>query len=285
MKRFFAVFTVALMAAACAGSAAPTSSGSPRSETDVRLRILDSLHGAVSFCGPPVAIVPTPETVREEFRSFKTQRTVYRAVLAHEGVKGGHLSTGEMIRLLRVFHQIEAIQLRRVEDTYAFRAYTSGEAYDHLVSGIVDASGGVTVQHRTIGRQNCPICLARTAAIGTPGGPVPVTRIHAGMTVWSTNRSGRRIRAVVLETRRRRATGELLRFGLADGRAVPVSPGHPTESGRLVGDLVVGDPLDGSTIEAITPIAYDGFTYDLLPSGPTHTYFANGVLLGSTLGG
>ena len=26
-----------------------------------------------------------------------------------------------------------------------------------------------------------------------------------------------------------------------------------------------------------------GFTFDLLPSGPTGTYFANGVLLGSTL--
>ena len=34
----------------------------------------------------------------------------------------------------------------------------------------------------------------------------------------------------------------------------------------------------------VVPIPYAGrFTYDLLPSGPTGAYFANGVLLGSTL--
>ena len=283
MKRFFAVLTVTLMAAACAGGAAPTSSGSPRSETDVRLRVLDALHGAVSFCGPPVAIAPTPATIRDEFRSFKRQRALYRAVLAHEGFKGGHLSTAEMQRALEVFHQIESIRLRRAGDTYAFTAYTSGGAYDHLVSGSVDASGGVTVQHRTIGRQNCPICLARSVVIATPRGPVSVTRIHDGMIVWSTDRHGHRIRATVLRTRHRRASGELLRITLADGHSVAVSPGHPTANGEAVGSLGVGDRLAGSSITSIAWVSYDGVTYDLLPSGSTHTYFADGVLLGTTL--
>jgi hypothetical protein len=44
--------------------------------------------------------------------------------------------------------------------------------------------------------------------------------------------------------------------------------------------------FDGSTVVSARRIAYrGGFTYDLLPSGPTGTYFANGVLLGSTLSG
>src|SRR5207244_9562693 len=119
--------------------------------------------------------------------------------------------------------------------------------------------------------------------ISTPDGPVPVTRVHAGMTVWSTDRSGNRIRATVIRTRQRRAVGELLRITLADGRSVVVSPRHPAASGELVGALGVGDRLDGSRIASVERIPYDGFTYDLLPSGPTHTYFADGVLLGTTL--
>jgi hypothetical protein len=50
-----------------------------------------------------------------------------------------------------------------------------------------------------------------------------------------------------------------------------------------VGELRAGDRLDGSRIRVVTEAGYSGFTYDLLPSGPTGEYFADGVLLGSTL--
>ena len=128
----------------------------------------------------------------------------------------------------------------------------------------------------------------------TPRDLVAMERILARLARRVATRRSRRLvptrgrgRADVRASYRRalRTSGELLRIALADGRTVVVSPGHPTASGRLVGELVVGDPLDGSNIEAITAVAYDGFTYDLLPSGPTHTYFADGVLLGSTLAG
>ena len=70
---------------------------------------------------------------------------------------------------------------------------------------------------------------------------------------------------------------------LGDGRQVLVSPGHPTADGHRVGDLVAGDDFDGSTVVAADRIAYAGYTYDLLPSGPTGTYWADGVLLVSTI--
>jgi hypothetical protein len=107
--------------------------------------------------------------------------------------------------------------------------------------------------------------------------------MHAGMKVWSVDRSGRRIRATVVRTRRRRVSGLILRITLVKGRSVLVSPGHPTVKGRPVGELRVGDRLSGSWISAIETIPYRGFTYDLLPSGPTGDYFADGILLGSTL--
>jgi hypothetical protein len=108
------------------------------------------------------------------------------------------------------------------------------------------------------------------------------------MAVWSTDASGRRIRAVVERVGRTpvSARHEVVRLVLADGRTVLASPGHPTPGAGVVGGLNPGQPFEGSTIVSTSRVPYWGrFTFDLLPSGPTGTYFANGVLLGSTLDG
>jgi hypothetical protein len=76
----------------------------------------------------------------------------------------------------------------------------------------------------------------------------------------------------------------VVRLVLADGRTVLVSPGHQTPDAGVVGELRPGRSFEGSTVVSARRIPYSGgFTFDLLPSGPTGTYFANGVLLGSTL--
>jgi hypothetical protein len=80
------------------------------------------------------------------------------------------------------------------------------------------------------------------------------------------------------------STHHVVRLVLSDGRAVSVSPGHPTADGRRVGDLVAGEDYDGATIASATRVSYDGgSTFDVLPAGATGFYWANGVLLGSTL--
>jgi hypothetical protein len=70
---------------------------------------------------------------------------------------------------------------------------------------------------------------------------------------------------------------------LSDGRTVEASPGHPTADGRHVGELVPGDLLDGSRVRAVERVSYIGDTWDLLPAGPSGAYWADDVLLGSTL--
>ncbi len=71
---------------------------------------------------------------------------------------------------------------------------------------------------------------------------------------------------------------------LDDGRALRASPGHPTADGRAIGDLRVGDRYDGArVIEIRTVPSTDAATYDVLPSGETGLYWANGILLGSSL--
>ena len=52
----------------------------------------------------------------------------------------------------------------------------------------------------------------------------------------------------------------------------------------MLGDLKAGDVLDGARVMQSELVPYDQpATYDILPSGSTGFYWANGVLIGSTL--
>jgi len=58
------------------------------------------------------------------------------------------------------------------------------------------------------------------------------------------------------------------------------------EHARLVVEdkLVAGDRYDGAVVIGVDLIPYaGGATFDVLPAGATGAYWANGVLLGSTL--
>lgn len=71
---------------------------------------------------------------------------------------------------------------------------------------------------------------------------------------------------------------------LEDGRELAVSPGHPIGAGRQAGQMKVGELLGGSLVASVELAAYNGkATYDLLPAGETGYYWANGILLASTL--
>jgi hypothetical protein len=72
---------------------------------------------------------------------------------------------------------------------------------------------------------------------------------------------------------------------LADGRSLRASPSHPLADGRPLGALAPGDSVDGSTVVSAAREPYNGGeTYDLLPSGPTGAYWADNILVGTTLG-
>ena len=67
-------------------------------------------------------------------------------------------------------------------------------------------------------------------------------------------------------------------------RQLWVSPGHPTADGRVVDQLRSGTVYDGATIRIANLERYDqGRTFDLLLAGDTGFYWANGILLASTL--
>jgi hypothetical protein len=129
------------------------------------------------------------------------------------------------------------------------------------------------------------ICLAATDLIATPNGQIPVAELKPGVLVWTLDETGKRVAAPILQVSHRPTLPgfHVLRLTLADGRVVEASAGHPAMSGLPLADLRPGDALDGSELIRIESIPYRGDTWDLLPAGPSGAYWANGVLLRSTL--
>jgi hypothetical protein len=123
---------------------------------------------------------------------------------------------------------------------------------------------------------NLPICLSELTTLATPEGPVVITELVAGDLILTAEgvEPIQRISSVQAP-----AHHQLVALLLDDGRALQASPGHPTTDGRSLGELAVGDDLDGARIVALWRNPYTGRTWDVLPA----TYQANGIWLASTL--
>src|SRR3989344_2341872 len=135
-------------------------------------------------------------------------------------------------------------------------------------------------------QRTCPICLAKDTLIDTPLGAVAVQEMHVGDAVWTKSAFGARVVAFVTKVSKTLAPPmhTMVKLVLEDGRTLFVSPGHPTAHGRTAGDLVEGNVYDGARVVTANRVAYaEGYTYDILPAGATGFYWANGILLGSTL--
>lgn len=130
----------------------------------------------------------------------------------------------------------------------------------------------------------CPICLDGATRIRVPGGERPVRLLRPGDPVMSVGRGGVPIVTTVRRSVRRPAQGPLLALRLTDGRVLRMAAAHPLPDGRSAGVLAAGDHLNGSRIvrrDAVEPSL--GATFDILPDGPTGHYWAEGILLGSTI--
>jgi len=129
-------------------------------------------------------------------------------------------------------------------------------------------------------------CLPAATGIATPSGEVPISGLQEGDLVYTRGPAGVRVAAPVVSVLSLEvgAAHSVVELTLDDGRRVRGSLGHPLADGNTMGSLVRGDALDGSTVVAARALPYDGdATWDILPAGPSGTYWADGVLLGSTL--
>ncbi len=256
--------------------------------------MLDAVGGRLAYCDPdvyPVAHGGALDSAKRRLPEIKADPVSFRAILEHEGLPAdGPFAPAELIAINEDYKQMQAIELQLAGSGYSFDLLVPSEGSETGVSrltGSVSASGEVDTRHREpASKPNCPICLAAGTRIATPAGEVPVEDLRVGMAVWTTDAAGRRIAGVVLETGHTEVPlgHVVVELTFDDGRAVTVSPGHPTADAGPVGALEPGDRYDGGVVRSAALVPYAGSTWDILPSGPTGTYIANGVLLGSTLG-
>jgi hypothetical protein len=291
----FLLSLLILTIVAC-GSPAAAPVGSPLTPPQLKFAVVDSA-GKPDYCDSdfyPIARLGGEEAnASTTYPTIKADAEAYTAILAHEHLPSGDLTDAQKLVVYRAWKLLRALNLTQNGSDYAFEyrtgQSTSNSAQYQMVSGTVRVDGVVNIASRTpTGPKMCPICLAAATLIATPDGPVLVTDVHAGMVVWSDSADGTRIAQPVVEVGSMAVPeGHLMvHLLLADGRDLLVSPGHQTTDGRPAGTLKAGDLLDGSTVTRWELVPYQGArTYDLLPAGPTGHYWANGILLSSTLKG
>ena len=292
-----AVVLLAILVAACGGTvpAASPTPGAPLPVAELKYRVMDA-GGRIEFCDPdfyPVARADERELAQQHIAEVQADGDTYAAIARRVGT--------DTLAVYREWKALRALVLGQLtfgsptaRQVYPFSyrstgsaSATSAKATGIQVEGDVDLFGSVSISRRTaVGPLNCPICLARGTRIATPSGDTAVEDLRVGDVVWTTDASGARVAAPLVAIGRApvRATHEVVHLALDDGRDVRVSPGHPTADGRHAGDLRPGDALDGARVVVAGLEPYgDGMTFDVLPAGATGTYWANGILLGSTL--
>jgi hypothetical protein len=288
-----ALALLVLACAACGTITAAPAMGTPLTSSQLKFKVMDSV-GKPVYCDRdfyPIARQGGEEAnAIAQYPVIKADSESYAATVAHENLPAGDLTDAQKLVLYRAWKLLQAMPLTPAGAGYSFSyriQSANGTASYLLVIGNVRVDGIVTVSARTpTGPPNCPICLAAATLISTPGGDVRVTEIKVGMLVWTASVDGARIAEPVLEIGSTLVPpGHLMvHLILADGRELLASPGHRTADGRALGSLARGDSVDGSTITTWELVPYAGDrTYDLLPAGPTGHYWANGVLLSSTL--
>jgi hypothetical protein len=293
----FAVPALALVLAAVAcGSTGPTPVvlGSPLHTAQLKFAVLDAVGNPV-YCDPDSYPLARPggeqASAISRYPEIKADTETYAAIIAHEHLPSGDLTDAQKLTLYRAWKLLRAVDLMMAgtsQYTFGYRVQSkTGSAAYEMVMGTVRVDGVVGVTSRTAtGAPNCPICLAASTLIATPGGPVRVTDVHVGMMVWTQGADGSRVAEPVAAVGSAEvpAGHMMVHLVLSDGRELLVSPGHRTADGRPVGTLRVGDAVDGSAVATDELVPYAGErTYDILPAGATGHYWANGILLSSTL--
>jgi hypothetical protein len=290
--RLLLLATALILAGCGAGVTTPTPSPQPLTAAQLKYRVIDEL-GRPIFCDPdfyPVARADEADLARQRFPDLEKDTETFTAIVARLKLTGPAYTADQQLAIYREWKTLNALSLQRASGAWGFgyiaeKASSVGERVD----GRVSAQGRVTVSSRTpSGPPPSTICLAVGTRIATPRGGVAVEDLRVGDVVWTTGPSGERIAAplVAVGSTPVPGTHEVVRVALDDGRVVFVSPGHPTADGRRVGDLVAGDALNGARVTTAERVRYlGGATYDILPAGATGVYWANAVLLGSTLRG
>jgi len=155
----------------------------------------------------------------------------------------------------------------------------------------VNAGASRTACTAATDKGTCPlgcakcVCTAPNTPIATPSGERAISELKVGDRIYSVH-LGKLVAVPIILTNRVPVTGlhHMVEVRLTTGRVLSISPSHPTSDGRTFGDLAKGDELDGVVLDSVRRVPYtEAYTYDVLPDSDSGSYFAGGVLIGTTL--
>jgi len=273
----------------------PTPVAGELSPAQVRYLLIDQL-GPLHFCDPdeyPISRGDEDQKANAQFPIIQADAPTFTAITERIGMAGQtEFSAADKLAIYREWKALNGVDAQPLGNgAYQFEITTEGDAASgralHIL-GTVDATNGqvsIASQEEVFGT-SCPICLARGTLIDTPAGAIPVEQLQPGDPIWTTDAAGNRISSTVarIGSVPVPSSHQVVHLVLDDGRSLFVSPGHPLTDGRHAGDLKAGDTLDGATVVTADLTDYDGGrTFDVLPAGDTGFYWANGILIASTL--
>ncbi len=131
----------------------------------------------------------------------------------------------------------------------------------------------------------CPICLTENTTIDTPSGQVPIKYIREGDIIWTSDiYAHKQIAKIIKTTKTQVKNHQVSHIVLDDDREINISPNHPMTNDKPIGSVLIGDTIDNSKVIISELVQYKGdYTYDILPSSDTGTYWANRILLKSSI--
>lgn len=295
MRRFVLLAVTVLAVAGCAGRT-PTGVASPSATATTtatvwQLRYLLLGHYPdFAYCDPdyyPVARADEQAAADDWWASASAASPEVAAILTHHGIRGS-LTAEQRLTAYRDHKQLTVIAMTAIPDGYQYQlSIGPGGEPDQSVSGVITIAGEIHESSRKPRPGGCPICLEADTRIATPDGDVAVAEVRPGDVVWTADGRGHRIAMPVVRIAHRPTTGPhlMLRLALSDGRTLVAAGAHPAADGTLLRELHPGQHYDGATIVSIGWIMSTApATFDLRPAGPTGLYWADGILVGSTLG-
>jgi len=290
---FSMIAVILISAVSCKNSTSTTSSTTSQltvySSYELRYKLL-AVYPDFFWCDPdfyPVARAGVEQqNAIDQFAAIQTNQEEFSAILGHLNMSDKTSYTNdEKLQIYREYKKLnDAVQLVSTITGYTF-SIRAGQNQGKKYDGTISKAGVIKVTSETTSFNTCPICLAAGTLIDSPEGLIAVERLRQGMVIYTVDKTGKRINGTILTTMSVPVpeSFQIIDVALNDGRRVSASPSHPTTDERIVGELKAGDMLDGGSVVSVTPTFYNGATYDILPDGGTGFYWANGILLKSTL--
>jgi hypothetical protein len=275
----------------------PTPSSTPaptQSQAALKYALL-ARFGPISWCDPdfyPIAHEDEQVLAQQRLPEIQRDAETFAAIREHLDLLADKaLTDAEVLAVYRDWKLLRAVSLSPVgEDVFSFDLITEtnvGLGQGVHTTGTIDTQGTIEIAAQEDGfLTSCPICLARGTMIDTPIGFVSVESLQPGDLVWTVDSAGNRAAMPLLRTASTPvpASHQVVHLVLDDGRELWVSPGHPLTDGRTAGDLRATDLIDRARVVIAELTRYSGgATFDILPGGGTGFYWANGILIASTL--